>query len=271
LRATITFGRATSCRADKSGYPKNKSIVFRGKLKGATVKKLINAPKDLVGEYLDGLVLANAKLLEMGQGRQFVRRRATPKHKVALLSGGGSGHEPLHAGFVGYGMLDAACPGPVFTSPTPGQIIAATQAITGDQGCLFIVKNYAGDLMNFEMASEMLDLTVQTIVVADDVVTRRGIAGTLLIEKLLGAAAEEGADLIRLQAFGRQLNECTRSMGMALTAGVMPTSATSTFNLGDDEMEMGVGIHGEPGRWRSTVADAGEIVATLLALRAVGE
>lgn len=228
------------------------------------MKKLINAPQDAVDECLEGLVLAHAGLLEMDTGRQFVRRKLLATGKVALVSGGGSGHEPLHVGFVGYGMLDAACPGAVFTSPTPGQIVAAAHAVGGERGCLFIVKNYAGDLMNFEMAAEMLDMPVATVVVADDVATGRGITGTLLVEKVLGAAAEEGADLTRLQVLGWQLNERTRSMGMALSSGVMPASAVRTFELSEDEMEMGVGIHGEPGRWRAALAPADDIVSQLL-------
>lgn len=228
------------------------------------MKKLINAPQDAVDECLEGLVLVHAGLLEMDTGRQFVRRKLLATGKVGLVSGGGSGHEPLHVGFVGYGMLDAACPGAVFTSPTPGQIVAAANAVGGERGCLFIVKNYAGDLMNFEMAAEMLDMPVKTVIVADDVATGRGTTGTLLVEKVLGAAAEEGADLTRLQALGKQLNECTRSMGMALSSGVMPASAVRTFELGEDEMEMGVGIHGEPGRWRAALAPADDIVSQLL-------
>lgn len=228
------------------------------------MKKLINAPQDAVHECLEGLVLAHAGLLHMDEGRQFVRRKLLSRGKVALVSGGGSGHEPLHVGFVGFGMLDAACPGAVFTSPTPGQIVAAANGVGGERGCLFIVKNYAGDRMNFEMAAEMLDMQVETVVVADDVGTGRGIAGTLLVEKVLGAAAEEGADLPRLQALGRQLNECTRSMGMAFSSGVMPASAVRTFELREDEMEMGVGIHGEPGRWRTALAPADDIASQLL-------
>lgn len=228
------------------------------------MRKLINAPQDAVEECLEGIVLAHSDLLEMGAERQFVRRRLLTKGKVGLVSGGGSGHEPLHVGFVGHGMLDAACPGAVFTSPTPSQIVAAANAVGRERGCLFIIKNYAGDLMNFEMAIEMLDMPVQSVVVTDDVITRRGIAGTLLVEKLVGAAAEQGADLPRLQVLGRQINECTRSMGMALSSGVVPATAMRTFELGSGEMEMGVGIHGEPGRWQADLTSVDDIVAQLL-------
>jgi len=228
------------------------------------MKKLINSPADAVWQSLEGLVLAHPDLLELDPQYRFVRRKTLAPGKVALVSGGGSGHEPLHVGFVGPGMLDAACPGAVFTSPTPGQIAAAARAVSGAAGCLFVVKNYAGDVMNFEMAAEMLALPLATVLVSDDVVTARGIAGTLLIEKVLGAAAQAGADLNSLQALGRSLNERTRSMGAALSSGVMPASARPTFELGEAEMEMGVGIHGEPGRWRAPLGTADEITSQLL-------
>jgi dihydroxyacetone kinase-like protein len=207
----------------------------------------------------------------LGAERKFVRRRELNPRKVALVSGGGSGHEPLHAGFVGYGMLDAACPGQVFTSPTPDQIVEAAQAIAGDAGVLFIVKNYAGDRMNFEMAAEIAEGRTATIVTDDDVavekstysIGRRGVAGTLIVEKIVGAAAEKGADLATCVALGERVNARTRSMGVALTSCTVPAAGTPTFALRDDEMEMGVGIHGEPGRRRVTLAQADAIAAEM--------
>lgn len=222
------------------------------------MKKFINSVDGLLAESLDGLAAAHADLVALGPERKFVRRRELNPNKVALVSGGGSGHEPLHAGFVGYGMLDAACPGQVFTSPTPDQIVEAAQAVAGDAGVLFIVKNYAGDRMNFEMATEIAEGRTATIVTDDDVavensthsIGRRGVAGTLVVEKIVGAAAEKGVDLGGCVALGERVNARTRSMGVALTSCTVPAAGTPTFALGDDEMEMGVGIHGEPGRRR---------------------
>jgi dihydroxyacetone kinase-like protein len=192
--------------------------------------------------------------------------------KVALISGGGSGHEPLHAGFVGTGMLDAACPGQVFTSPTPDQVTEAMAAVDGSAGCLLIVKNYEGDVMNFDMAAEMASGQVARIVTDDDVAVeastwstgRRGVAGTLVVEKIVGAAAERGADLATLQALGARINSRTRSMGVALTSCTVPAAGKPTFVLGEDEMEMGVGIHGEPGRRRVALATADAIAEEML-------
>jgi len=222
------------------------------------MKKFINSVDGLLADSLDGLAAAHADLVALGPERKFVRRRELNPNKVALVSGGGSGHEPLHAGFVGYGMLDAACPGQVFTSPTPDQIVEAAQAVAGDAGVLFIVKNYAGDRMNFEMATEIAEGRTATIVTDDDVavensthsIGRRGVAGTLVVEKIVGAAAEKGVDLGGCVALGERVNARTRSMGVALTSCTVPAAGTPTFALGDDEMEMGVGIHGEPGRRR---------------------
>lgn len=222
------------------------------------MKKFINSVDGLLAESLDGLAAAHADLVTLGPERKFVRRRELNSRKVALVSGGGSGHEPLHAGFVGYGMLDAACPGQVFTSPTPDQIVEAAQAVSGDAGVLFIVKNYAGDRMNFEMAAEISEGRTATIVTDDDVavensthsIGRRGVAGTLIVEKIVGAAAEKGADLHACVALGERVNARTRSMGVALTSCTVPAAGTPTFVLADDEMEVGVGIHGEPGRRR---------------------
>ena len=222
------------------------------------MKKFINSVDGLLAESLDGLAAAHADIVVLGPERKFVRRRELNPRKVALVSGGGSGHEPLHAGFVGHGMLDAACPGQVFTSPTPDQIVEAAQAVSGEAGALFIVKNYAGDRMNFEMAAEIAEGRTATIVTDDDVavessthsIGRRGVAGTLIVEKIVGAAAEKGADLEGCVALGERVNARTRSMGVALTSCTVPAAGTPTFVLGEDEMEVGVGIHGEPGRRR---------------------
>ena len=222
------------------------------------MKKLINAPEDVIAESLDGFAAAHADIVVLGEDQKFVRRKVLRQGKPALISGGGSGHEPLHAGFVGVGMLDAACPGQVFTSPTPDQMIAAAQAVETGGGCLFIVKNYEGDVMNFDMARELLGDKVATVVTNDDVAVqdslyttgRRGVAGTLIVEKIAGAAAEAGAGLDALKALGDRVNGCTRSMGVALTSCTVPAAGKPTFDIGDDEIEMGVGIHGEPGRRR---------------------
>ena len=196
-----------------------------------------------------------------------MRRRSISASKVALISGGGSGHEPLHAGFVGTGMLDAACPGQIFTSPTPDQIVEAAAAVGGKAGVLFIVKNYAGDCMNFEMAAELLAGPAATVLTNDDVAVeksthsagRRGVAGTLVVEKIVGAAAEKGMDLESCAQLGSEVNGRTRSIGVALTSCTVPAAGTPTFALAADEMEMGVGIHGEPGRRRVSLASADAI------------
>jgi dihydroxyacetone kinase-like protein len=237
------------------------------------VKKLINAPATILAESLDGFAAAHADIVALGDERKFVRRARLTPGKVALISGGGSGHEPLHAGFVGYGMLDAACPGQVFTSPTPDQMIAAAEAVDGGTGVLFIVKNYEGDVMNFEMAAEMAGREIARVVTDDDVAVetstystgRRGVAGTLVVEKVVGAAAEKGANLAALKALGDRVNSRTRSMGVALTSCTVPAAGTPTFTLGEDEMEMGVGIHGEPGRRRVRLASADAIADEMVA------
>jgi dihydroxyacetone kinase-like protein len=232
------------------------------------MKKLINAPGDMLAESLRGFAFAHADIVTLGEEAKFVRRAAPKQGKVSLISGGGSGHEPLHAGFVGYGMLDAACPGQVFTSPTPDQILAAAAATEGGAGTLFVVKNYEGDVMNFAMAAEMVDGPTATVLVNDDVAIedslyttgRRGVAGTMVVEKILGAAAEEGMGLDALAELGRAVVARTRSMGVALTSCTVPAAGTPTFALAEDEMEMGVGIHGEPGRRRQKLASA-DIIA----------
>lgn len=235
------------------------------------MKKLINDVETVLAESLDGFAAAHADIVTLGAERQFVRRSHIKPGKVALISGGGSGHEPLHAGFVGLGMLDAACPGQVFTSPTPDQMLAAAQSVEAGAGVLFIVKNYSGDMMNFEMAAEMLDRENATVIVNDDVAVenstyttgRRGVAGTLIVEKIVGAAAERGMKLAELKALGDSVNKATASMGVALTSCTVPAAGKPTFQIGIDEMEMGVGIHGEPGRRRVKHTTADEIAEEL--------
>jgi len=236
------------------------------------VKKLINAVDSVMAESLAGFCAAHPEIVSPGEGGKFVRRKNLTKGKVALVSGGGSGHEPLHAGFVGLGMLDAACPGQVFTSPTPDQMLAATAAVDTGAGVLYIVKNYEGDVMNFEMAKEAAPGSVETLVTDDDVavarstysIGRRGVAGTLIVEKIVGAAAEEGRDLAGLKALGEKVNGLTRSMGVALTSCTVPAAGKPTFSLADDEMELGVGIHGEPGRRRAKLMSADLAVAEMM-------
>jgi phosphoenolpyruvate---glycerone phosphotransferase subunit DhaK len=235
------------------------------------MKKLINDVEQVLAESLDGFAAAHADIVTLGAERQFVQRRAPKKGKVALISGGGSGHEPLHAGFVGHGMLDAACPGQVFTSPTPDQMLAAAEAVETGAGVLFIVKNYSGDMMNFKMAAEMLDRDNATVIVNDDVAVenstyttgRRGVAGTLIVERIVGAAAERGAGLAECKALGDAVNKATASMGVALTSCIVPAAGSPTFQISVDEVEMGVGIHGEPGRRRVKLTSADDIAAEL--------
>ena len=235
------------------------------------MKKIINDVESVLGETLEGMALAHADILALGPARQFVRRSVLKPGKVALISGGGSGHEPLHAGFVGHGMLDAACPGQVFTSPTPNQMLAAAQAVDTGAGVLFIVKNYSGDMMNFQMAAEMLDRDNATVIVNDDVAVedstyttgRRGVAGTLIVEKIVGAAAERGDSLAALKALGDAVNKATATMGVGLTSCTVPAAGKPTFQIGADEMEVGVGIHGEPGRRRVKLGSADQIATEL--------
>lgn len=236
------------------------------------MKKLINEVGTVLAESLDGFVSAHRDILEFGPEQKYVRRKKLKPGKVALISGGGSGHEPLHGGFVGMGMLDAACPGQVFTSPTPDQMLAAATGVDTGAGVLFIVKNYEGDMMNFEMAKEMYDRNVATTITDDDVAVenslyttgRRGVAGTLIVEKIVGGAAEAGADLATLKKLGDAVNSRTRSMGVALTSCTVPAAGKPTFELAEDEMELGVGIHGEPGRRRVKLMSANEIAEACL-------
>jgi dihydroxyacetone kinase-like protein len=231
------------------------------------VKKFVNSVDTVLAESLDGFAAVHADIVALGPQRKFVMRRVLNPQKVALVSGGGSGHEPLHAGFVGRGMLDAACPGQVFTSPTPDQIAEAAAAVGGAAGVLFIVKNYAGDRMNFEMAAEVHEGKAMSVITNDDVAVdkstfsegRRGVAGTLVVEKIVGAAAEKGMDLKLCAELATEVNARTRSIGVALTSCTVPAAGTPTFALDEDEMEMGVGIHGEPGRKRMKLGRADEI------------
>jgi dihydroxyacetone kinase-like protein len=239
------------------------------------MKKLINKPEDVVTEELQGIAAAHPDLVTVHFEPNFITRADSPlKGKVAVLSGGGSGHEPMHGGFVGMGMLDAACPGAVFTSPTPDQILAATQAVDGGAGVLHIVKNYTGDIMNFEMAAELArseGIAVEAVVIDDDVAVkdslytagRRGVGLTVLAEKIVGAAAEQGRPLAEVAELCRKVNAQGRSMGMALTSCTVPQAGKPTFDLPEDEMEIGIGIHGEPGRTRMKLATAAEITAML--------
>jgi dihydroxyacetone kinase-like protein len=241
-------------------------------MEGNRMKKFVNDVDTMLREALSGLVEAHPHLLRVEFEPTFVARREGATSKVALISGGGSGHEPLHSGFVGSGMLDAACPGQVFTSPTPDQMLAAAAAVEAGRGVLFIVKNYAGDGMNFQMASEMLETENATVLVNDDVAVensthttgRRGVAGTLVVEKIVGAAAEQGATLAQCKTLGDRVNAATASMGVAFTSCTVPAAGRPTFDIGPGEIEVGVGIHGEPGRRRAAHMPANEIVRTLM-------
>ena len=240
------------------------------------MKKLINNPEDVVKEELKGIELAHPDLVKVYYDPDFIVRADAPvQGKVALVSGGGSGHEPMHGGFVGKGMLDAACPGAVFTSPTPDQMLEATKAVDGGAGVLHIVKNYTGDVMNFEMAADLArdeGIEVESVIVNDDVAVedstwtagRRGVGLTVLMEKIVGAAAEEGRSLKECADLARKVNGQGRSMGMALTSCTVPHVGKPSFDLPEDEMEIGIGIHGEPGRHRIKLEPADKITEMLL-------
>ncbi|MFB4297967.1 dihydroxyacetone kinase subunit DhaK [Actinomadura sp. NTSP31] len=244
------------------------------------MRKLINDPAAVVADALRGLAAAHPSLRVDPENGTVVRADAPRTGRVALVSGGGSGHEPLHAGFVGHGMLDAACCGEVFTSPVPDQIIAATMAVDGGAGVVHLVKNYTGDVLNFRMAAELAedeDIEVEAVIVNDDVAVedslftagRRGTGATLFAEKIAGALAEEGADLASVAAVAREVNERSRSFGVALSPCTVPAAGEPTFQLADGEMELGIGIHGEPGRERVPLATADAIVdASLSAIDA---
>lgn len=240
------------------------------------MKKFINAPDAVVTEAVAGMAAAHAGLLSVSSDPLYVSRARPKSGKVAVVSGGGSGHEPLHAGFVGEGMLDAAVPGAMFTSPTPDQILAAIQAVSAGRGVLLIVKNYTGDVLNFEMAADLAraeGIEVEQLLIADDVAVdgslyttgRRGVATTVLAEKICGAAAESGASLAEVAEIGRRVAQAGRSIGVALTSCTVPHKASPSFEIGDDEMEFGVGIHGEPGRRRMPIKGADEIAGLLMA------
>lgn len=240
------------------------------------MKKLINNPENVLHEALQGIEAAHAGLVKVHYNPNYILRADAPiAGKVGVLSGGGSGHEPMHGGFVGQGMLDAACPGAVFTSPTPDQILEATQAINGGVGVLYIVKNYTGDILNFEMAADLAreeDIQVEMVVVSDDVAVenslytagRRGVGTTVLLEKIVGAAAEARWPLNKLAALAQKVSDRGRSMGMALTSCTVPQAGKPTFDLPEDEMEIGIGIHGEPGRVRMKLQPADDIVEMLM-------
>ncbi len=239
------------------------------------MKKLINKPEDVVREELEGIALAHADLVRVHTDPNFIYRANAPlKRKVALVSGGGSGHEPMHGGFVGLGMLDAACPGPIFTSPTPDQMLEATKAVDSGVGVLYIVKNYTGDVLNFEMAADLArseGIQVEAVVTNDDVAVedslytagRRGMGVTVLVEKIAGAAAEQRRPLEDVTDIARRVNANGRSMGMALTSCTVPHAGRPTFDVPEDEMEMGIGIHGEPGRARMKLRDANGVTEFL--------
>jgi phosphoenolpyruvate---glycerone phosphotransferase subunit DhaK len=240
------------------------------------VKKLINDPADVVSEALLGMAAAHPELRIDHENKIVYRADAPVQGKVALVSGGGSGHEPLHGGFVGPGMLDAACAGEVFTSPVPDQVMAATRGVDGGAGVLHIVKNYTGDVMNFEMAAELAaaetGVEVEAVITDDDVAVqdslytagRRGVGITVAVEKIAGAAADEGRDLAAVAEVARRVNAHGRSMGMALTSCTVPAAGHPTFDLPDDQIEIGIGIHGEPGRRRVPAAPAREVAEMLV-------
>lgn len=239
------------------------------------MKKLVNAPDAVLDDALAGIAAAHPGLAVDAENRVITRAGGTRTAKVALVSGGGSGHEPLHGGFVGPGMLDAACPGEVFTSPVPGQMLSAAQRVDSGAGVVFIVKNYTGDVLNFRMAAELAveeGILVDTVLVDDDVAVqdtartagRRGTGATVFVEKIAGALAEQGADLGAVVEMGRRVNASSRSFAVALTSCTTPASGRPGFDLPEDEMEVGVGIHGEPGRRREKIRSAKEIVATAL-------
>jgi dihydroxyacetone kinase-like protein len=239
------------------------------------MKKLINRVEDVVTEALAGMEALHPELIRVDFENQIIVRRDAPvKGKVGVISGGGSGHEPMHGGFVGHGMLDAACPGAIFTSPVPDQMLAATRAVDGGAGVLHVVKNYTGDVLKFEMAAELAQaegIEVESVVTNDDVAVqdslytagRRGVGVTVLLEKIVGGLAEAGAPLAQVAELARRVNAQGRSMGMALTSCVVPAAGKPTFDLGEDEMEIGIGIHGEPGRRRAKLASAAEVVEML--------
>ncbi len=243
------------------------------------MKKLINNPDTVVTDALAGMAAAHPSLSVDIENKVITRASGAVAGKVGLISGGGSGHEPMHGGFVGYGMLGAACAGEVFTSPVPDQILAATRAVDGGAGVLHVVKNYTGDVLNFRMGAELAGdegIEVSAVVVNDDVAVqdslytagRRGVGATIFVEKIAGALAERGAPLAEVAAVAAEVNERSRSFGVALTSCTVPVAGKPTFELAEQEIELGIGIHGEPGRTRATLQPARDVVAT--ALDAIG-
>ena len=237
------------------------------------MKKFVNEIDNMLDESLSGFGYAHSDIINVHFKPNFITRKIKPKNKkVAIISGGGSGHEPLHGGFVGMGMLDAVCPGQIFSAPSPDQMEAAAKNINYGKGILFIIKNYSGDLMNFEMASDLISMPCETIIVNDDVAVedstfttgRRGVAGTMIVEKTVGSLSENGASIEDCKNFGTLVNDMTGSMGIALSSCTVPAAGKPTFNIEDDEVEFGVGIHGEPGRKREKIKTANEIAANLL-------
>ena len=272
--ARVTDARRLGPRVNACAHPLT-SVHLGARI--ALMKKLINDAADVVAESLLGVEAAHSDRVRVDHENKIIYRKDAPvSGKVGLISGGGSGHEPMHGGFVGMGMLDAACCGEVFTSPVPDQMMAATVAVDGGAGVLHIVKNYTGDVMNFEMAAEMAaadsGVRVEAVVTDDDVAVkdslwtagRRGVGVTVLLEKIVGAAAEEGRNLDAIVELAKKINGQGRSMGMALTSCTVPAAGKPTFDIGDNEMEVGVGIHGEPGRTRMPIAPAKDIAAMLL-------
>lgn len=239
------------------------------------MKKILNRPENIVDEMLQGIVKAHPQYVKRVEGFNVIVRANSPSKKVALVSGGGSGHEPSHGGFVGLGMLDGAVAGEVFTSPTPDQVLAAIKAVDGGEGVLLVIKNYSGDVMNFDMAAELAEMegiNVTKVIVNDDVAVenstwttgRRGVAGTVLVHKIAGAAAEAGKSLAEVKEIAEKVIENTRTMGMSLNPCIVPAAGKASFDLAEDEMEMGLGIHGEPGTHREKISDADTIVDHLL-------
>jgi phosphoenolpyruvate---glycerone phosphotransferase subunit DhaK len=239
------------------------------------MKKLINSPDTVITDALAGLAAAHSSLTVDIENKVITRAGGPTAGKVGLVSGGGSGHEPLHGGFVGYGMLDAACAGEIFTSPVPDQVLAATKAVNAGAGVLHVVKNYTGDVLNFQMAAELADdegIEVSSVVVNDDVAVqdslytagRRGVGATVFVEKIAGALAERGASLAEVAAMAKEVNERSRSFGVALTSCTVPAAGKPTFELAEQEIELGIGIHGEPGRTRAMLAPASDIVSTVM-------
>lgn len=249
------------------------ATVFLRKGHNGFMKKMINSTDHVVDDFLRGFAAAHPLTHRVDMDHHLIVRADAPvAKKVGIISGGGSGHEPLHGGYVGPGMLDAACCGEIFTSPVPDQIIAATNAVDSGEGVLHIVKNYTGDVMNFEMAGELIDTPTESVVVADDVAVkdslyttgRRGVGGTVMVEKIAGAAAEEGASLDQVTAEAQHMNERVRSFGVALTSCTVPAAGTPTFDLDDSHIEIGIGIHGEPGRQQIPLPDAHHLAKEIL-------